>query len=424
MYLEIKIGSVNMKKNILLYILLILLILIPFYVNAETCNTDKVSISSVKIESKSDNVEELDEVTTNGKSVDLNLSMTEVGDNIEYKMVIKNDNNEDIELDTKNYNISSDYINYTLKSEDDSNIIKAKSSKLFYLKVNYAKEVTEDAFESGEYNDNKTIVVNISSIDEKNTLDMLKNPKTGVQLYILIIFVIILISLTSYLLLRKKKLTKYMALLIGALIIIPISVYALCKYEIKIESNIKIENNSYTGVLYRYTRINLKNGSNISGYLQKSSVNYRNILHNTKEECIANIIDDDICEKVQGSIFNYQGFSMDKESLEQKVLLRHDVVNNIIKSTYICYYENSTEYCLKGGDNGDSFSSNEQVIRNFNQYNSYCTFSNGTDFFGCSGSYGMDMYAYMNGKIRAYYLFSIGCNVESDSTSSCWNYSY
>ena len=47
-----------------------------------------------------------------------------------------------------------------------------------------------------------------------------------------------------------------------------------------------------------------------------------------------------------------------------------------IKNTYICYLDDSGEYCMQGGDNGESFSSNSQVIREFNQHNSYCTFDN------------------------------------------------
>ena len=47
-------------KKFMLPILLFLLI-IPLYVNAETCDTDKITISSITLEDKTDNVEELDE---------------------------------------------------------------------------------------------------------------------------------------------------------------------------------------------------------------------------------------------------------------------------------------------------------------------------------------------------------------------------
>ena len=108
-----------MKK--LTLTILLFMMFIPFYVNAETCDTDKVSLSSITMNSKSDNVEETDEATVNGRNINLNLSMSEVGDSIEYKILVKNDSNEDYKFDKNSFNISSDYIDYTLKSEDNSN---------------------------------------------------------------------------------------------------------------------------------------------------------------------------------------------------------------------------------------------------------------------------------------------------------------
>ena len=44
-----------MKRLILL--ILILIMFLPIYVTAETCDTDKISISSISLKEKSDNVE-------------------------------------------------------------------------------------------------------------------------------------------------------------------------------------------------------------------------------------------------------------------------------------------------------------------------------------------------------------------------------
>lgn len=237
-----------MKKYILPFLLLFMFI--PIFVNAETCDTDKITISSITIESKSDSVEELDEATASGKIINLNLSMSEVGDNITYKIIVKNDSNEDYELDKNSLNLNSDYVDYTFKSEDDSNVVKANSSKIVYLKVNYANEVPDDAFESGTYNDNQSMTINLSTGNSINVPDALKNPNTGVQSYIVIIFIILLISITAYVLLKKKKYTKFMVLIIGVAIIIPISVFALCKCDIKIESKVEIRSSSSIAKVY------------------------------------------------------------------------------------------------------------------------------------------------------------------------------
>ena len=78
-----------MKKIKLILPILILALFIPFMVNAETCDVDKISINSITVAHKSENVEELDDAIVNGKSIKLNLSMSEIGDNIEYQFIIK-----------------------------------------------------------------------------------------------------------------------------------------------------------------------------------------------------------------------------------------------------------------------------------------------------------------------------------------------
>ena len=81
-----------MKKFV--FIILLLVIFIPFYVNAETCDQNKVSISSISIENKSNKVEEIEEAAVSGKSINLKLSMSNVGDNIKYRITVKNDSDE------------------------------------------------------------------------------------------------------------------------------------------------------------------------------------------------------------------------------------------------------------------------------------------------------------------------------------------
>ena len=91
------------------YILLVLLF--PILVLAEECDVDKISISSITIQNKTENVLETNEATISGKIINLDLSMEKVGDRIEYKFVIQNDSNEDYELDKNSFNMNSNYIN-------------------------------------------------------------------------------------------------------------------------------------------------------------------------------------------------------------------------------------------------------------------------------------------------------------------------
>ena len=102
-------------KKILFSVLMIGLVLNIVKVSAETCNPDKISIESISIEEKNSNTKELEEVTIEEKNIRLNLSMVEVGDNIRYKMIIKNDSTEDYKLGENIFNTENSifFIFYT-----------------------------------------------------------------------------------------------------------------------------------------------------------------------------------------------------------------------------------------------------------------------------------------------------------------------
>ena len=339
-----------MKKLILPIILMMMFI--PFFVNAETCDTDKISISSITVESKSDSVEELDEASASGKNINLNLSMSEVGDNINYKIIVKNDSNDDYELDKNSFNISSDYIGYILEAEDNSNIVKANSSKTMYLKFEYKTEVPEEEFESGTYNDNKTMTVNLSTGDTTNVPDTIKNPNTGVQSYILVLIIILILSGTLYILLKEKKYVNFMVLLICTAIIIPVSVYAICNYEIRVESNIIINKERYIAIKaygncsnnpdVHNTRMNKLTWSK---YLEENdmfdySLNY----------IVRNVHDFNECLKSSGSTFanclnsfNYSNkiYFVVNEDIECSTFLEFDKENySTVNSYHDCSYNN------------------------------------------------------------------------------------
>lgn len=128
--------------------LIILLVLLPIIVSAEDCNDNNITIESIKVENKSENVKEINSATVDGKNINLDLSMSDVGDSIKYRILVKNDSNDDYELNKKSFNISSDYIDYSIDTDNKSNIVKAKSSKTVYLNVEYKNKVEDEKFNS------------------------------------------------------------------------------------------------------------------------------------------------------------------------------------------------------------------------------------------------------------------------------------
>ena len=229
----------NFKKIILPLILF--LMLMPFMVNAETCDLDKISIDSITIKEKVGNATEIEPPVIEGKKIKVNLKMMEVNDSIEYKLAIKNDSNEDYELDKNSFDANSDYIEYTLKSNDKNLVVKAGKTKEVYLKVQYKNEVPNASFNEGKFNNNKSFVLNLSNGQTIAVPDIIKNPKTGYSLIMLILICILCVGITMYAVLSKKKINKFMMLLLTLMITIPASVYALCKIDITVESNVTIE---------------------------------------------------------------------------------------------------------------------------------------------------------------------------------------
>ncbi len=222
----------NIKKMLLL----LLLFIMPFVVNAETCNPEKVTIESIVINNKTDNVVEKSAPSVSGKNLNIDLGMFEVGDAIEYKMVVKNESGSDYELDRTSLSKSSDFIEYILETKDNSTIVKDGETKEVIIRVQYKNQVTDDAYVNGVYNDNKNLAVNLSS---ETPINPIVNPKTGVYTS-LIILPIFIISGILTIILNRRKYGRFFAIILGILIILPVSVYALCKCEINVDSKVEI----------------------------------------------------------------------------------------------------------------------------------------------------------------------------------------
>ena len=102
-----------MKK--MLQFIIVCILFIPLLVNAETCNNDKVTISTITVADKSNNVEELNNATTSNNNININLNMSNVGDNIKYKFIVNNDSNDDYYLNKNSIKVSSNYVDYNIE---------------------------------------------------------------------------------------------------------------------------------------------------------------------------------------------------------------------------------------------------------------------------------------------------------------------
>lgn len=383
-----------MKKYFIMIFSIIMFI--PFIVNAETCDNN-ISITSISMKEKSNGVKELSPATVEGKNINLNLSLSNVGNNIVYRLVVDNKSKDDYTIDKNSFNLNTDYINYSIDSENNSKVVKSNSKKVMFLRIEYKNEVPDDAFDSGVYNDVKTMSVQLSS---RNIKDILNNPKTGVSLFILIILILV-VSGISYVVLKKKKNYKLIALLL-MVTVIPTSAFALCTFSFDINSKIAIEQKPFTGTLYRKNSNEAGVGDSIrsvSKYLivNKHSDNVLDYQFNSKEECNQKIRDLDIannmlvCENRRvGGVGDYY---LSPDKLNSNYYIKSEVKDNIITKTEVCFITDK-EVCLSSGYENFDDSYHKLVDESswFENHNGSCRLST-TDWSECSGGSYARIYA-------------------------------
>ncbi len=224
-----------MKK--LKYGLFLLLLLIPIFVKAETCELDKVNIKAITIKNQSETAEEIEKANFNQNKINLNVKFQEEGDYITYNIFIQNNSLEDFEFSTDKLNINSDYIEYTIETIDP--IVKANQGKIIELKVNYKKAVEEEKFENGQFLDNKEISLKLLSEEE------ITNPETGTSHTIFSLLCIVAGCMIIWKSIKEDKSTKKAtSFMIGMMLLIPTSVLAACQYNLDINSTVTIEQES------------------------------------------------------------------------------------------------------------------------------------------------------------------------------------
>ncbi len=215
-------------KKIFSFIFLMFLF-IPLIVEAEVCDNDSIKLLSIDFEEKTEGVEESAEIVDN--IIKLDAKLFEVNDYIKYKVVIKNDSDEDYKINGPISN-SDNTISYQIVSEDNSNIIKKNETKEVYLIVTYTNKVGASSFQNGEYNSVEPVIIQFMRDEE------LINPKTSSDsLWFIMIIFLLGIILIYY---KGAKKRKYFTTVLLFALAIPFICNALCTCDVNIDSNITI----------------------------------------------------------------------------------------------------------------------------------------------------------------------------------------
>ena len=148
---------------------------------------------------------------------------------------------------------------------------------------------------------------------------------------------------------------------------------------------------TFTGTIYRWSTTAAHNGDSIvpvsetkwCGQGDFGNTCNSGDIFDTEEECnqfLSNINIEGTCE--QGTV-SYQGigdYTTDASTLNKNYYLKHDVEDDVITASYVCFVYNNAEHCMKGGDGGASFAANTQMIQDYQSFYNLGAYSNGT---GC-----------------------------------------
>ena len=120
-----------------------------------------------------------------------------------------------------------------------------------------------------------------------------------------------------------------------------------------------------------------------------------------------------------------EGYVTDVSTLNKTHYLKHDVVDDIITNSYVCFVYNNTEHCLKGGDNGASFAANTQIIKDYQAFYNLpkngdypgCDFGSDTSY--CSRDGISEVIVRFNGDVNVMDSSAWYCSIDSIGRTSC-----
>lgn len=178
----------------------------------------------------------------------------------------------------------------------------------------------------------------------------------------------------------------------------------------------------FTGVIYRKDAQAIMNGEAMAGkWCAVGNINTRDYgsIFDSENSCrqfiqfgIANNITlyGDLSQYTfeESSSIRKINYTTDPSTLNSNYYLRHDVTNNIITASYVCFVYNNQEHCMKGGDDA-SFESNLQMLRDYQSFYNLPEDKNPGCSFDLSSSY------CIGGSFNRVYVGTDGMSVSGSS---------
>ncbi|MBR3229248.1 MAG: hypothetical protein IKF91_00305 [Bacilli bacterium] len=202
--------------------------------------------------------------------------------------------------------------------------------------------------------------------------------------------------------------------------------------------------NIFTGTIYRWSTRQASNGDSIAtvsgtkwcaNHPQYGNSCDFGTYWDTEQECETYVEtnmsgQNATCEQKTGTFGGIGEYTTDASTLNNTYYLKHDVVDDIITNSYVCFVYNNSEHCMKGGDGGASFAANTQMIKDYQTFYNLGAYDSNTDmgcYFGssnsdCVGGGFNVVYASSNELVEVGEKNSVmrsSCKVRHDGISSC-----
>ena len=234
-----------MKKNIILYLLVLgVLLVMPFATAKAAAN---VEVSKIELVEISDGVVVNNEPKANGLNIDFDLAFANIHDVVKYKVTIKN-NDDKAYIMTNQTTQVSDYMKYEYVFADDNNELEANGEKEINIIITYESEVPTAALSSGKYEETNSVEFKLVNTA---TGELVENPKTSDNLLIYVNILIASLILCG-IAIKTKKVRKTVAVFALLLVVIPTGVKALEEISFKLNSKIEISKDRKFCFVYDY----------------------------------------------------------------------------------------------------------------------------------------------------------------------------
>lgn len=318
-----------MKKIKIILIFLIISTLFITKINAE----ETITIESIELDYITTNAIEKSSPVIDGLSINLDVQFREVNNYIKYKLLIKNNTNEEYELKEDTSFLNNENITYKYYKEGK---IKPNSENIIYLVVSYNQEVEESKFVENKYTEENKAILEI--VDDSG--EIIKNPKTGNDnITFIILSIVLVISCIVLFTMKKKDLNNVTFIFIMLLInCIPLIVNATQLFKLNLNVNVEITKNGYHVIyapaMYSDEVINIKLLEDYEIIDNKC----HNIYMNGQKEKASYVI----CEKPV--FLKSKKIYMPGDEVEM-LIMQNYIIKNEEESSNYCTLEENNIYC-------------------------------------------------------------------------------